>query len=207
MLFRSSFGLVSKKADGTQVDAAVQKYDVQATKGLDEGREIKATDITEYNGKNYDDAVFTINGKKFVLLTASHTGADLGVDGADMNATLGLGDDVTILVGGQAGLTSGDDNFAQNIKAIADATGLTVTDAVDESTLNPAAGANVGPDAGEGIRLSAGKGNGKNGLTLQIGDTSDDYNQLKVAIGDMHTKALGLDKISQIGRASCRERV
>ena len=33
-------------------------------------------------------------------------------------------------------------------------------------------------------------------LTLQIGDTSDDYNQLKVSIGDIHTKALGIDKIS-----------
>ncbi len=33
-------------------------------------------------------------------------------------------------------------------------------------------------------------------LTLQIGDTSDSYNQLKVSIGDIHTKALGIDKIS-----------
>ena len=31
------------------------------------------------------------------------------------------------------------------------------------------------------------------GLTLQIGDTADSFNQLKVAIGDMHTKALGID--------------
>ena len=33
-------------------------------------------------------------------------------------------------------------------------------------------------------------------LTLQIGDTSDSYNQLRVSIGDIHTKALGIDKIS-----------
>ena len=33
-------------------------------------------------------------------------------------------------------------------------------------------------------------------LTLQIGDTSDSYNQLKVSIGDIHTSALGIDKIS-----------
>ena len=31
------------------------------------------------------------------------------------------------------------------------------------------------------------------GLTLQIGDTAETFNQLKVAIGDMHTKALGID--------------
>ena len=33
------------------------------------------------------------------------------------------------------------------------------------------------------------------GLTLQIGDTSESYNQLVVNIGDIHTKALGIDGI------------
>ena len=33
------------------------------------------------------------------------------------------------------------------------------------------------------------------GLQLQIGDTSDDYNRLGVKIGDMHTAALGIDKL------------
>ena len=33
-------------------------------------------------------------------------------------------------------------------------------------------------------------------LTLQIGDTAESFNQLKVSIGDTHTAALGLDKIS-----------
>ena len=56
------------------------------------------------------------------------------------------------------------------------------------------------------------------GLTLQIGDTSDEFNRLKVSIGDMHVNAMGqkLDKDGkntgtgmsiEIGRASCRERV
>ncbi|MCI9608971.1 MAG: hypothetical protein HFG07_01920 [Oscillibacter sp.] len=34
------------------------------------------------------------------------------------------------------------------------------------------------------------------GLQLQIGDTSESYNQLSVKIGDMHTKALGIDTLS-----------
>ena len=36
------------------------------------------------------------------------------------------------------------------------------------------------------------------GLTLQIGDTSDDFNRLKVSIGDMHVRAMGqdLDKVT-----------
>ena len=33
-------------------------------------------------------------------------------------------------------------------------------------------------------------------LTLQIGDTSDDYNQLTVSIQDMHVESLGLDTVS-----------
>ncbi|WP_160638105.1 flagellin, partial [Pseudoflavonifractor sp. 60] len=33
-------------------------------------------------------------------------------------------------------------------------------------------------------------------LTLQIGDTSEDFNQFKVNIGDIHAEALGVDKIS-----------
>ncbi len=32
-------------------------------------------------------------------------------------------------------------------------------------------------------------------LTLQIGDTSDSFNQMKVSVGDMHTKAMGIDGI------------
>jgi len=33
------------------------------------------------------------------------------------------------------------------------------------------------------------------GLTLQIGDTADSFNQMKVSIGDMHTSALGIADI------------
>ena len=36
---------------------------------------------------------------------------------------------------------------------------------------------------------------GKGGLKLQIGDTSDEYNQLKVSVNDMHTRALGIEDL------------
>ena len=167
--------------------------------GRDEGREIKAADIIEYDGTNYDEAVFTINGKKFVLLTND---MDTTQD-AYMKATEGLGKDVTILIGGQGGLKAGsadppaaggaaddaNNNFAQNIKKIAEVTGLTVTDAVTE-----APGTN-GINAGDGIRLSAGEG-ATGGLVLQIGDTADDYNKMRVSIDDMSAKGLGIDKLS-----------
>ncbi|MCI8419661.1 MAG: flagellin [Oscillospiraceae bacterium] len=178
-----------KNLSGTRskVDMGV-KVDTPAT---DDGREIKATDITEYDGTNLEDALFTINGKKFVLLTETMDGTTTGTANTEyLRTALGLGSDVTILVGGTAGLTSGNGNFNQNCKAIEDATGLTVTDAINESTIGAAADTGVAP--GAGIRLSKGKGTTGGGLTLQIGDTADDFNQMKVAIGDMHTKAMGI---------------
>ena len=47
---------------------------------------------------------------------------------------------------------------------------------------------------GNNIEIKA-KENGQ-GLTLQIGDTSDDFNQLTVEIKDMHTAALGIADVS-----------
>ncbi len=44
-------------------------------------------------------------------------------------------------------------------------------------------------------------------LTLQIGDTSESYNQLKVSIGDIHTAALGINKISISTQSGAAEAV
>ncbi len=46
-----------------------------------------------------------------------------------------------------------------------------------------------------------------NGLTLQIGDTADSFNQLKVSIGDCHTKAMGIADISIADQASAAKAV
>ncbi len=49
-----------------------------------------------------------------------------------------------------------------------------------------------------------------NALTLQIGDTADSYNQMGVKVGDMHTKALGIDGIdisNQTGAAAAIETI
>ncbi len=173
------------------------------TVALDEGRELKADDITEYDGTNLDDALFTINGHKFLLLSENLSGKD-GTTDPDLYVKAGMEvpSDVTILIGGRGGLKASapagtapngnnpNGNFEQNIKKIAEVTGLNVTGSIAE------AGANTGANVNEGIRLTLGKGTTGKGLMLQIGDTSDSYNQLKVNIGDIHTKALGLDKIS-----------
>jgi flagellin len=43
---------------------------------------------------------------------------------------------------------------------------------------------------------ASGAGSTHKALTLQIGDTSDPYNQLSVSIKNMHAESLGIDKIS-----------
>ena len=45
------------------------------------------------------------------------------------------------------------------------------------------------------------------GLTLQIGDTSDDFNQLEVSVQDMHVRSLGLNGISIADQASAQDAV
>ncbi len=161
---------------------------VKSTKPLDVGREISKDQITLYNGKNYEDAVFSINGHKFVVMVGDMDADTLGESGTAMNAALGLGSDVTILVsdGTNKGINKADANWEQNIAKIAEVTGLTVTDAVNETTP-------TGVAPGDGIRLSRGKESG--GLILQIGDTSDAFNKMRVSVSDMHTKAMGINDI------------
>ena len=85
-------------------------------------------------------------------------------DGAVAGVQAKAGDDVKVFVGA---------NLAAVVNQLAQATGLTIT----AST------------AGAGIDISTGSGSP---LTLQIGDTSDSYNQLEVTVGDMHTSSLGI---------------
>lgn len=47
----------------------------------------------------------------------------------------------------------------------------------------------------------------QNALVLQIGDTSDDFNQLKVGIDDMHAVSLGIDGISVATQAGAKAAV
>ena len=55
------------------------------------------------------------------------------------------------------------------------------------------------------ITFSATK-NGK-GLTLQIGDTADSFNQMTVSVGDMHAKALGISDVDISTQAGAKAAV
>ena len=60
-------------------------------------------------------------------------------------------------------------------------------------------------DNGQKITFSASAGNG--GLTLQIGDTADKFNQMTVSVGDMHAKALGISDVDISTQAGAKAAV
>ena len=60
-------------------------------------------------------------------------------------------------------------------------------------------------DDGTKITFSASAGNG--GLTLQIGDTADKFNQMTVSVGDMHAKALGISDVDISTQAGAKAAV
>ena len=60
-------------------------------------------------------------------------------------------------------------------------------------------------NAGTKITFSASAGNG--GLTLQIGDTADKFNQMTVSVGDMHADALGIADIDISTQAGAKAAV
>ena len=78
-----------------------------------------------------------------------------------------------------------------------DNNGTPTTDARFDSTLNDWAGL-----VSYGTASAA-----KGGLTLQIGDTSDSFNQMSVTVGDMHTKGMGIADIDISTQAGAAESV
>ena len=165
----SAAGLGSTVASTTAASDAGQKLDLS-----------KATVLAgSENAEAMNKAVFEIGGKKFVLAANTATDKQLA----------GLGSDVTVIK--LAGATYNAANDNANIAAVLSrVTGM-------EFEAATAAG-----PTGSGIsqhdivykgdtKLSTAGG----GLTLQIGDTSDSFNQLNVSINDCHVTSLGIDGI------------
>ena len=130
--------------------------------------------------------VFTIGGKKFAFA-------------ADQDAAVALGKGVNVIVVDNThdGIDAADKEVAKMADLIEQKTGYKPTVNADNLTLEFKA--SQGAVAG-----------GKGGLTLQIGDTADQFNQMMVSVGDMHTKALGIDTLDiseQDGAAAAIETI
>ncbi len=130
---------------------------------------IDATGSNVPKAEDLEKAIFEVGGKKFLL---AKTGSDL------KNLT-NLGSDVTVIeVNGNS--YAADDDAANVAAEISRVTGMDFS----------ANASNEIVYKGD-TKLSTGGG----GLTLQIGDTSDSFNQLNVTIKDMHTASMGIDAI------------
>ena len=130
-----------------------------------------------------------------VTLAHADTGdkAEIAKDGTGITFTLDASKDYTVddikkLLGsatieGGGTLTPEEQATLKNLVSNANVSGSGVTGVTGGTTFatTTATGAKA-------------KANGK-ALTLQIGDTSADFNQMSVSVRDMHTKALGIDGI------------
>ena len=154
--------VASKEAAVTENSAPADAYQA-----------IDASSITLYDGTNADKAVFTVNGQKFAVGIVSQDASKL-----DKNVTY---------IGISTGLTTAKD-LEQIANEIAQKTGLTVE---HEAGLDADHDGNA--DITNAISFKPGAGvASKGGLQLQIGDTSDSFNQLNVIVGDLHAKAIGV---------------
>jgi flagellin len=115
-----------------------------------------------------DGEVFTVNGKKFMMTNDNDT-----AKAADSDVTVVIGDP-----------TDADD-LAKLAAAIKQQTGYEPTVGEVET-------------GAQGLQWKADTTSGKdgNGLKLQIGDTSEEWNQMTVSIGDMHATSIGIGNIS-----------
>ena len=164
----TSAGTKTAITDGAGFNSAGNVTAADAKQKLD----LSKVAIVKGDGSDTADslqkAIFEINGKKFVLADKDATDANLE----------DLGSDVTVIkLKGTS--YSGTDDAANVAAALKRVTGMDFsvsgTDIVYEGD----------------TKLSTGGG----GLTLQIGDTSDSFNQLNVTIKDMHTASMGIDAI------------
>ena len=136
------------------------------------------------------DTVFGTDGKETNLTFKLGAVSSNGTDGAKVseNGTVTISlkkgtqyssDDIQALLAKAVGTKAGINEDILQAAQSATVTGTGVTD-------------KTGAWTALGASTAAAQANGGKPLTLQIGDTSDSFNQLKVGIKDCHVDALGL---------------
>ena len=211
--------LADKAANGTMdgsVDRASLEKEVTALK--DEINRI--SDSTNFNGiklLNGDlgttaaagaPTTFTstagVSGGAKAKTTLDLTGLSTLTKDTDMEFTIGT---TKYSVAGETGDTASDiaDKFvtAYNAAKLSTAAGgaYTATNSSGTVTFTATNDANVATSEVDGAFSSITVQN-KGGLTLQIGDTADSFNQVTVSIGDMSTKGLSIDTLSVADQTS-----
>lgn len=123
---------------------------------------------------------FTVGNKEFGVYSTQALADAATAKGINAVVAKDSGD----ISGGKVINTNG--SLAALVSEIKDKTGY-------EATLNDTAT----PASATGLDFktpAGGASSSANGLTLQVGDTYNDYNQLKISINDIHASALGVGK-------------
>ena len=213
--------LADQSANGTY-DNAVDRANLQKEITSLKDEIDRIADSTNFNGINLLDGslstntVTTLSGaantadtKAGVDLTFDFAnqfnGNNLGVDikqGTTDGAEIATdGSKITLTLDAKKSYTA--DNIKKILSQATIAAGSKLTPEQKTELTNLVKNANVsgsgitGVPGGTTFAVTTATGTKANGkaLTLQIGDTSADFNQMSVSVRDMHTKALGIDGI------------
>ena len=161
-------GAVTAIATGGSIGTVTAATDAMQKLDLSKLTVIDAKGTTVPTAADLEKATFEINGKKFILAKGT----------SDLKNLKNLGSDVNVIELAGDVYDAGDDgaNVATELSRV---TGMDFSVSGNDVVYK-----------GD-TKLSTGEG----GLTLQIGDTSDSFNQLNVTIKDMHTASMGIDAI------------
>ena len=182
--------LAAGKIDGTKTKVGLDSMQVVDFSGVgvvDGSKAVTAEDAA----KN----IFEIDGHKFLFAKNGSTAENLKDVGSDVTV-------ITLAAGTYSGQNDGA-NVAATINRV---TGM---DLKYNKVENQDAGIAQYAITYSGEKKLSTTGD-DNSLVLQIGDTSDSWNQLKVSIEDCHTTALGIDALdigNQVGAGAALDTI
>ena len=227
--------LADQSANGTY-DNAVDRANLQKEITSLKSEIDRIADSTNFNGIDLLNGDLSTSTTSTINMDADATQNKAGVDlkftfadqfkdGGNLNVTVAKGtknDPLKVAVSNAGVITITADIekswTADDIKtALANADVSAITDSTQkakvEELLATVSVTGSGIKGGTGYTALNGAGTGTlvgptgKALTLQIGDTSADFNQMEVSVGDMHTKALGIDDIDISNQAGAKAAV
>ena len=225
--------LADQSANGTY-DNAVDRANLQKEIASLKDEIDRIADSTNFNGINLLDG--SLSTKTTTTLAGTEAGTKAGVDlkftfaeqfkGKEINVALehkaSAKDKIEATVGADGKITlKMDATVAHSASAIkealanADITNVAAADKAKMSSLLASAtvtgAGTTGATGGDGFVATATTTPPKGkSLTLQIGDTSADFNQMAVSVGDMHGEALGIADIdisTQVGAQTAVDKI
>ena len=226
--------LADQSANGTY-DNAVDRANLQKEITSLKSEIDRIADSTNFNGIDLLNGDLSTSTTSTVTSKENATGKKAGVDlkftfadqfkdGGNLNVTVAKGtqgDPLKVVVANTGVITITADveksYSADDIKtALANADVTAITDATQKAkvqellaTVSVTGSGIKGATGYTAIDNGTGTAAGPTGkaLTLQIGDTSADFNQMKVSVSDMHTDALGIKDIDISNQAGAKAAV